>query len=314
MISVLLLACVVGALELPRVVLVGVTGGTGPRAVMGLLDTLKAEQLFALSRRPESSTCEIFRARGIEVVEADLDDLGSVKRAIDLIGPEFAYVHGTGGDGKDADTGETRRARTLAQALTNVELVCYNSAAANDEHVAKIDRIRQKRECEEIFSKEIKTICLRNTLFMEELWKSYTRPSILKKKKFAFSVKPDTPMYLTSVRDLGRIAAAIFENPDRYDHIIDVASDLKTPRAMAESFGVSYRRDRILPLVARLLKPELFRILQFYEDSSLDVDIHHLKAQLPPQTLTSFDTFLEETHWSDPDRSYETLVNDLRGD
>ena len=42
---------------------------------------------------------------------------------------------------------------------------------------------------------------------MEELWKSYTRPPILK-GKYPFSLPPDRDVYLTSVRDMGRLAGS----------------------------------------------------------------------------------------------------------
>eukprot|EP00634_Sargassococcus_sp_CCMP2135_P003365 CAMPEP_0198654540 /NCGR_PEP_ID=MMETSP1467-20131203/7783_1 /TAXON_ID=1462469 /ORGANISM="unid. sp., Strain CCMP2135" /LENGTH=335 /DNA_ID=CAMNT_0044390527 /DNA_START=42 /DNA_END=1049 /DNA_ORIENTATION=+ len=315
-----LLATVVAGLGVTeKVLVVGASGGTGPRAIRGLLDgeTIAASQVHVLSRNPDSATCQVLRKRGLAVHRADLEDATSVRAAIAAIEPTFAYVHGTGDDSKQLDGGEVKRARVLAAALAacrSLKLVCYNSAGAAPEDVDKVARIRQKRECERVYRNALaasKVCSLRANLFMEELWKKYTRPTILKKKRFEFSVGPNRVIYLTSVRDVGRLAARAFSaDEDDVPKAIDVASDAKTPTQMAAAFGVPYRRNRLLPLVARLLAPELFQILRFYQTSS-----HHPKSiPFADVSLTSFEAFLAESHWSDPSRSYDTLVNDLLPD
>jgi hypothetical protein len=48
---------------------------------------------------------------------------------------------------------------------------------------------------------------------MEELWKGYTRPAILR-VTYPFSVRPDRNVYLTLVRDMGRLARTILAMPN----------------------------------------------------------------------------------------------------
>jgi hypothetical protein len=61
--------------------------------------------------------------------------------------------------------------------------------------------------------KDIQVTSLRANLFMEELWKDYTRPAILK-GSFPFSVPSDRPVYLTCVRDMGRLAGKFLQQVD----------------------------------------------------------------------------------------------------
>lgn len=297
-----------------NVLLVGVSGGTGPRAVQGLLDAgWAASRLHVLSRNPSSRTCLGLRSSGCRIVEADLEDKISTARAVEAARANFVYVHGTGGDTKELDALEVIRAKTLATVLSSTsapELVTYNSAAADPGH--GVARIQQKHDCEVVFREAALPLCaLRANLFMEELWKDYTRPAIVEKRRFTFSVPGDKPIYLTSVRDMGHVAGALFARPDLRESVIDVASDVKTPKQMAHAFGADFKRDRFFYWISKLFAPELHQIIRFYTTSNLRVDIDRLRADLGPDVLTSFDDFLQETAWFDLERTYESLAFDV---
>ena len=107
---------------------------------------------------------------------------------------------------------------------------------------------------------------LRAHLFMEELWKDYTRPGI-KKGTYSFSVPRDKPLCLTSVKDMGVVAARCLL--EARTGTLEVVSDVRTPGGLADDFAAAF-------------------------------------AELPP--LQSFASFLEETKWSDADRTYEDLA------
>ncbi|KAJ8601904.1 hypothetical protein CTAYLR_002691 [Chrysophaeum taylorii] len=289
------------------VLCVGVSGGTGPRAVSGLVDAgWHPSQLHILSRDPTSRACLSLRSRGCRIVEADLEDEASLARAIR--GARFAYIHGTGGDTRTIDQREVERAGTLAAALkaSDVSLVAYNSAAAEPDH--GVARIEQKRECERAFRDAGLRVCaLRANLFMEELWKAYTRPSIIDKQRFTFSVPSGKPMYLTSVRDMGRLAGTIFRR-ETHPEVLDVASDVRTPAQMAEAFKVDFKQDRLFFWLSKFLAPELHQIIRFYSTSTLQIDVDRLHSDLGPHLFTTFDQFLQETNWWDKDRTYDSLI------
>lgn len=321
-----LLAPIAAALTPPphaRLLVVGASGGTGSRALRGLLDVgYEAGQLRVLTRDPSKASLEPHRALGIELWAADLDDPRTLEGAGD--GCSGCYVHSTAGDTKQLDTGEVRRARHLAQSLraSGVAHVVYNSAAAEPTH--SVVRISQKHDVEEVFASEfgLPATCLRANLFMEELWKSYTRPPILK-GKYPFSLPSDRPIYLTSVRDMGRLAGAcLAADGDSVPAAgsggrrLNVASEVSTPAGMAEAFATAqgapciHSRARLLRWIARFFLPDLFEVIEFYRTSTEKTDIVALAAEFPG-LLTPFAAFLDETGWGNTTATYDDLARSL---
>jgi hypothetical protein len=226
------------------ILVVGATGGTGQRAIQGLLDVLMADensiafqQTIRLLSRNTTKLEPLLQRRQSQsssfgnnhvILTACQADLNVYDEAlVDACrGCTACYVHSTSSDTAALDTGEVRRAQNLARAIqetasddSSIQTVVYNSAAGEVNH--GVGRIAQKWDVENVFvqassqsqspqqqQQSFQFISLRANLFMEELWKSYTRPAILKKGKFPFGVPADRHLYLTAVRDMGRLAAA----------------------------------------------------------------------------------------------------------
>lgn len=297
-----------------KLLVIGASGGTGTRALRGLMDVgYTPSQLRVLTRDPTKPSLAALRETGIELCGADLDEpstLGGISTSC-----TGCYVHSTAGDTKKLDTGEVSRAQHLADALTAdgaVSAVAYNSAAAEPTH--GVQRIAQKHAVEEVLSAALPTTHLRANLFMEELWKTYTRPKILK-GTYPFSLPPDRTVYLTSVRDMGRLAGMCLAGtaPPAAGRRLNVASDVLTPALMAEAFAsaqgapCTHKQARLLRWIARLLLPDLFEVIQFYRTSTETTDVEELHAEFPG-LLTPFATFLEETQWNDREATYEDLA------
>jgi len=298
-----------------KLLVVGASGGTGSRALRGLLDVgYTPAQLAVLTRDPGKPALEPLRNLGVQLVQADLDDPSSLAG----IGGSCTgcYVHSTAGDTKELDTGEVSRAQHLAQALRkggDVAQLVYNSAAAEPTHGVK--RIAQKHAVEAVFAESgLPATHLRANLFMEELWKSYTRPAILK-GTYPFSLPSDRPVYLTSVRDMGRLAGACLAGPPPASagRTINVAGDLLNPALMAEAFAAAqgapcvHKKARLLRWIARLFLPDLYEVIEFYRTTTEETDIPALEAEFPG-LLTPFATFLEETGWGNATATYDDLA------
>jgi hypothetical protein len=153
---------------------------------------------------------------------------------------------------------------------------------------------------------------------MEDFWKKYTRPSILD-GKFPFSIPSDRKVYLTSVRDMGRLAAMILlrgsggnggEDEDGI-MIINVASDILTPHEMAQTYAkvqgskCIHTRNHFFALLARLFFKDLHELMRFYSTSTEETDVEALKHRFPEVRLTSFEDFLVETNWKNRELTYE---------
>ena len=324
---------------------VGASGGTGLRALSGLVDVgYPPSRIRVMTRNVDGPNAKALRSAGFATCFADMDDPPSLARAV--AGCSGCYVHSTSSDTRALDAGEVDRARNLARAIADanasagpgvaggaavVRRVVYNSAAAEDGH--GVHRIAQKRAVERVFREEVpgvpSFVSLRANLFMEELWKGYTRPSILR-GRYPFSVPADRRVYLTSVRDMGRLAGTILgetgggaRDDDGRDWAINVASDVLTPRVMADAFANAqgsacvHDRGRLFGLLARLFFKDLHEVIRFYRTSTETTDVEALGVRYPG-LLTPFEEFLEETRWGDAGLKYEdlsvTLSTDPAGD
>lgn len=144
---------------------------------------------------------------------------------------------------------------------------------------------------------------------MEEFWKKYTRPSILN-GTFRFLVQSDRPLHLVSVKDVGRVAAYVMQHGGNYiGQAIELASDVLTPQQMATFFsqvqGQTVKHQELLAWLFLLFgRKTLFDLIQWYRNAGYQANVEKLQSEFP-DLLTSFETFLRETHWNNPALTYE---------
>jgi uncharacterized protein YbjT (DUF2867 family) len=296
-----------------KVLLIGVTGGTGGNAVKGMLEQ-NVGNLCAITRRIDlkRSSLAQLQSSGIELVEADLDDESSLQAAFTDV--SVVYCHATAPDSAKPDPREVARAERVAKVAkqTGIQHFIYNSAGGVDRH-SGIPHIEQKHQVEQILKQAgLPTTMLRACLFMEEFWKSYTRPSILK-GSFPFAVQPNKPLHLITTKDMGRVAAFVMNHRSRYvGQAIELAGDVLTPQQMAEAFSKVQNR----PVIYREIPPwfflilfrkSLFDLIQWYRKQGYKADVPSLRQEFP-ELLTPFAEFLEETNWANPELTYEDLL------
>ncbi|HEY9878746.1 MAG TPA: NmrA family NAD(P)-binding protein [Leptolyngbyaceae cyanobacterium] len=295
-----------------KVLLIGVTGGTGSNAVKGFLEQ-NVTDLRAITRKLDLGRPSLanLHSSGIELVEADLDDVSSLQAA--FAGISAVYCHATAPDSAKPDPKEVERAERVAQAAkqASVKHFVYNSAGGADRN-SGIRHIEQKHQVEQIFKQAgLPTTMLRACLFMEEFWKQYTRPSILK-GSFSFAVQPDRPLHLITTKDMGRVAAHVMKHRSRYvGQDIELAGDVLTPKQMAEAFstaqGNSVVYKEIPPWIFLLLfRKSLFDLIQWYRKQGYQANVPFLREAFPG-LLTPFAQFLEETNWANAELTYQDL-------
>jgi uncharacterized protein YbjT (DUF2867 family) len=295
-----------------KVLLIGVTGGTGGNVVKGFLEQ-GVTNLRAITRKIDLNRPSLSKLNnaGVELVEANLDDANSLTPA--FTGVTSVYCHATSGDASKADPLEVERAKQVAQAAKQADIqhLVYNSAGGADRN-SGIPHIEQKYKVEQIFkAASLPTTMLRACLFMEEFWKKYTRPSILK-GTFPFSIQPNKPLHLITTKDMGRVAAYVIQHPSQYiGREIELAGDMLTPKQMAEAFSQAQGRKvthKETPAWIFLLlwQKELFDLIQWYRHKGYQADVQHLRIEFPG-LLTTFNEFLQETNWANPELTYENL-------
>ncbi|MBD1924562.1 NmrA/HSCARG family protein [Microcoleus sp. FACHB-831] len=299
--------------KIGKVLLIGVTGGTGGNAIAGFLEQ-GVTNLRAITRKidPNRPSLSKMLNAGIELVEANLDDENSLEAA--FAGISAVYCHATSKDSAKPDPLEVERAKRVAQVAKKADIkhFVYNSAGSADRN-SGISHIEQKYKVEQILKQAgLPTTMLRACLFMEELWKKYTRPSILK-GVFRFSIQPDKPLHLIANKDMGRIAAYVMKNPSKYiGQEIELAGDVLTPKQLADAFS----KAQGIPVVYKeapawifllLLRSELYGLIQWYRTKGYQANVKQLREEEFPGLLTTFSEFLEETNWANEQLTYESL-------
>lgn len=324
-----------GAKPNGKILVVGATGSTGFRAVQGLLDVgYKPRDICLLTRNAKNPKATALKKAGFGIVEADLEDLTSLQEKQITKGCVGCYVHSTSSDTPELDKGEVGRAQNLASVIgtenSKIRQVVYNSAAAHENH--RVKRIQQKHDVEEVFQdlvqdcnakysgnrtqRRLAFTSLRANIFMEELWKHYTRPQILD-GVYPLPVRHSRKVYLVSVRDMGRLAGRIFlddntniePGSEDQSRTINVAGDYLSAQDVAEAFAAAqgapchHHNPRMMTFKSYFYFPELYEQIVFLQTFAVATDVEELITQFP-DTMTSFAQFLKETHWEDREKSY----------
>lgn len=298
--------------KIGKVLLIGVTGGTGGNVVKGFLEQ-GVTNLRAITRKIDLNRPSLSKLNdaGVELFEANLDDEDSLAAA--FTGISAVYTHATSADSAKPDPLEIERAQRVALAAkkANIKHFVYNSAGGADRN-SGIGHIEQKYKVEQILKQAVPTTILRACLFMEEFWKKYTRPSILK-GVFRFSIQPERPLHLITTKDMGRVAAYVMKHPNQYiGKEIELAGDVLTPIEMAKAFSKVQERQVVykeIPAWIFLLlgRKELFALIQWYRTKGYQADVKRLRSEEFPGILTTFGEFLEETNWANAELFYESL-------
>ncbi|GAA1865765.1 NmrA/HSCARG family protein [Pseudonocardia ailaonensis] len=213
-----------------------VTGATGKQggAVARALRAAGTE-VHGLVRNPESARASALADLGVHLVEGDLDQPETLKRALDgarglfsIQTPDFTDLNG------DA---EIRRAQRLAAAAATagVEQVVHtsssNSARQIDEErwspfLAHVFRVKALAEdaLREVGARS--TTILRPSAFME----NFLPPSYFYAKgstdRILVAYDLDVPQAFVAVDDIGSAAAAAFADPERFDSVeLELASE-----------------------------------------------------------------------------------------
>lgn len=297
-----------------KILLIGITGGTGGNVVKGFLEQ-KVTNLRAITRKIDLNrpTLKLINDAGIELIEANLDDENSLESAFTDV--EAVYCHATAPDTAKPQPEEIERAKTVVKIAKKAEIkhFVYNSAGGVDRNT-KVSHIQQKFQIEQVIKAAgLPATMLRACLFMEEFWKKYTRPGILK-GNFRFSIQPDKPLHLITTKDMGRVAAYVIKHPEEYiGKEIELAGDVLTPSQMARAFSkvqeTKVVHKEVPPWIFLLfLQKELYNIIQFYRNQGYQADVNSLREEFPG-LLTTFDEFLQQTDWGNLELSYETIKN-----
>ena len=216
----------------------GATGQQGGSVATALLRAGRPVRAFV--RDPSSAKATALREAGAELVRGDLSDEGSIREALKGTYGVFS-VQPSSGQGAlygVSDDDEVRYGTNVAAlaAESGVEHFVYSSSNAVGGGPTGMGHFDSKARIEEyVRALPIATTIVRPASFMEML----TMPGFgLDEGRFVYFMNPGQQVQVLAVDDIGRIVAAIFADPERFEGVtMEIASDGITGDDLSEAFG-----------------------------------------------------------------------------
>lgn len=278
-----------------RVVLVtGATGKQGGATARHLLD--RGYAVRALTRDPSSGSAGELKRLGAEVVQGDLDDRGSVERAV-------KGVYGVYSVQNFWETGfdrEVEQGVSLADAAkrAGVEHFVYSSVGSAHRDTG-LSHFESKWKIEN----HIRDIDLPHTIFRPvwfmENWEGFR--SWILSGNLALPLSPDANYQQIAVDDIGAFAAHAFDNPDQWlGRAVDLAGDESSIGEVARTFSRVIGRPVEYSQVSwedylKTAGQEYHDMFRWFQDVGYDANIADLRREGPE--LTSFEGYLRENGW-----------------
>lgn len=215
---------------------IGATGQQGGAVARAVLE--RGERVRALVRDLDGDPAQALAELGAELIAADFDDAGSLERALAGVDGLFAMTTPRGG----GPEGETRQGIAIADAAdaAGVPHVLFSSVGGAERRTG-IPHFESKRRVEEhLQSLELRVTIIRPVFFMENLLQFMTPQDEEGILVLRGPLKPETPLQMVAVDDIGRVAAALLHNPDAAPGgELEIAGDELTGEQIAATFGAA---------------------------------------------------------------------------
>jgi uncharacterized protein YbjT (DUF2867 family) len=209
------------------ITVIGATGQQGGAVIDALLE--KRVPIRAVTRNPKGDKARALVARGVEEVRADLEDVDSVRATFDGAAAAFAM---TTHDGPDGPRREVAHGRVIAAAAADAALpfLVYSSVGGVDRD-SGVPHFDSKHQIEEVLLRAVPVTFVRPTFFMETLRLMIRRDGA--RVTIAMPLAGGVAVQMISVRDIGRVAAALLLMADPAVAPVEIAGDELTGEQIA---------------------------------------------------------------------------------
>ncbi len=271
------------------ILVTGATGHQGGAALRHLRE--RGFACRALTRDPTSPKARTCVGHGVEVVRGDMEDQGSLTRALDGV---FG-VYGVQNSHEAGIEGEIRQGVNLVDTAkrSRITRFVYSSVAAADQRTG-IPHFDSKFRIEEhLRGTGMRYTIVRPVFFMEN-WLGM-RQSI-ENGAIMLPLDPSTRLQMIAVDDIGGIVATAFEHAAKWqDRAFDIAGDELSMAEIAQALGrtagreVRYQQvpwDEFESHAGR----EMAIMYRWFQDTGYHVEISGVRQEYPK--LMSFDRWL----------------------
>jgi uncharacterized protein (TIGR02246 family) len=294
------------------ILVTGATGKQGGAVLRHLLGS--AFKLRALTRNPESAAAHALAAKGVELVQGDLDDVLSLKAALKDVWGVFA-VQNTWEAGVEREEEQGKRIAKVAREA-GVRHFVYSSVGSA-ERATGVPHFDNKWRVEN----EVRAlgfpshVILRPVFFMENLPSSW----FLNGDSLGAAMRPNTKLQMVAVDDIGRIGARAFTDAAKLNgREIEIAGDATSMAQAATVLSKSLERNIQFveyPISeVRKQSEDMALMLEWFERVGYDADIAAVEREFGPMTrLEAWAKELHATHQAESAtallRRYEAALN-----
>ncbi len=269
-----------------------VTGATGQQGGAAFRHLNHKFPLRVLARDLDSPKVRALAGPAVELVRGDLEDLPSLKRAMD--GAYGAYSMQTSTDTE----AEVRQGTNIvdAAATQSIRHFVYSSVTGTDlrtgvPHFESKGRIEQH-----IQASGIKHTILRPVFFMENWfnWKDQ-----IMNGRLELPLRGETRLQMQAVDDIGAFVALAFEHPGKWIvRTFEIAGDELSMTQIAQAFSRMLGHEVKYVQVPwddfeKRIDPAHFKMFQWFDKEAHRVDISAVRQELPG--LHTLERWLQST-------------------
>ncbi|HME52598.1 MAG TPA: NmrA/HSCARG family protein [Candidatus Lokiarchaeia archaeon] len=297
---------------IPEDQIVFVTGATGKQGGAVARALLKqGYHVHALSRDASSPGALALYELGIEIVQADLTDLGSLKNS--MSGSDIVYAMTTPFGGVEAEVQQGLNLISVAQE-TGIKLFVMSSVASADQQTG-IPHFDSKYQVEQALAESgLPYTIVAPVAFMENMFLPMALPN-LKEGKIGMFLDAETSQQMIAVADIGEmVAAVIARGKEVYGRRYDIASDNLTGNKMAEILSsitghsfeyvqndpseMAYTRFRQDTKPGFRQGADFNKMNEWMKNVGYSVDILALHEAFPEVPWHTFDSWVVEQNWA----------------
>jgi len=211
-----------------------VTGASGQQGGAVAKELLaKGHKVLAMTRQPDGEKAKALAKAGATIVQGDLDDEDSLRKALKGVWGTFA-VQNTWEAGVEKEEEQGKRFAKIAKEA-GVQYYLYTSvgSAHRETGIPHFDNKWRVEETVRSLKLPLFTV-MRPAFFMDNLLSPWFKPAI-DQGKLMVALKPDTKLQMIAVEDIGKYGVWAFENHERLNgRAFDIAGDSLTMPEVAK--------------------------------------------------------------------------------
>jgi uncharacterized protein YbjT (DUF2867 family) len=272
------------------ILVIGATGRQGGAVCRHL--QRKGFRVRVLVRDPHGDAARRLAGLGAEVLQGNLDDAGSLMRAMAGVYGVFSV--------QPYSANEVRQGAAVIEAAKrqSVVHVVYSSVGSADEKTG-LPHFESKIEVEaHLRSSGLQYTILRPVFFMENWHRGFG--DSIRSGQLQQPLNPTATLQMVAVDDIGAFSSLAFEHPDEWkNRTFSLAGDELSMQQIADAFSRATMRDVKYAQVSwdqfeKIMGRELTMMYRWFEEKGFHFDIDQVRRAYP-QTHT-FDQWLN-AYW-----------------